>query len=89
MPGAGTLTLTESYSNSWQAISAGVQLERGKSDYGLPTFRATEGGEVFFLHDGTKRRAWISIFIIALITTVIMALPGGRRRREMSDRELA
>ena len=88
-PGAGTLTLTESYSSSWQAIAAGVQLEREKSKYGLPTFKVTEGGEVFFLHDGTKRRAWISIFIIAFVTTVIMALPGGRRRREMSDQELA
>ena len=88
-PGAGTLTLTESYSDSWQAIASGVQLDREKSEFGLPTFRVSEGGEVFFLHDGTKRRAWISIFIIAFTTTVIMALPGGRRRREMSDQELA
>jgi GT2 family glycosyltransferase len=88
-PGAGTLTLTENYSSAWQAIASGIQLDRGKSDFGLPTFKVTQAEEVFFLHDGTKRRAWISIFVIAFVTTLIMALPGGRRRREMSDQELA
>ena len=88
-PGPGTITLTENYSQSWQALSQGVRLERSRSEYGLPQFKVFEGGEVVFLHDGTLRRAWLSIFLISLVTAIVMALPGGRRRREMSDREVA
>jgi hypothetical protein len=55
----------------------------------LPQFKVYEGGEVVFLHDGTLRRAWLSIFIITLTTVIVMALPAGRRRREMPDREVS
>lgn len=88
-PSSGTVTLTESYSDAWQAIASGVQLDRSESKYGLPTFTVKAPGEVLFIHDGTKRRAWISLFIIAFVTTIVMALPAGRRRREMSDQELS
>jgi hypothetical protein len=89
VPGSGTLTLTENFSRSWRALAQGIKLEKNKSEYGLPQFKVTEGGEVIFLHDGTYRRAWISIFLITLVTVIVMALPAGRRRREMSDKELA
>jgi len=89
VPGPGTVTLTESYSQSWQALSQGVRLERSISEFGLPQFKATEAGEVIFLHDGTSRRAWLSIFLIGLVTAIVMALPAGRKRRELSDREVA
>jgi hypothetical protein len=88
-PGPGTITLTESYSQSWQALNKGVRLERSQNEYGLPQFKATESGEVVFLHDGTIRRAWLSLFLIALVTSIVMALPAGRKRRELSDREVA
>ena len=88
-PGPGTITLTESYSQSWQALNKGVRLERSQNEYGLPQFKATESGEVAFLHDGTIRRAWLSLFLIALVTSIVMALPAGRTRRELSDREVA
>jgi GT2 family glycosyltransferase len=88
-PGFGTITLTENFSGSWQALSNGVQLERSINEYGLPQFKVLEAGEIDFLHDGTGRRAWISLFLIVLVTSVVMALPSGRRRREMLDRELA
>lgn len=88
-PGAGTITVTENYSDSWQALADGVQLERSISEYGLPQFKVINAGEIDFLHDGTGRRAWISLFLITLVTSIIMALPAGRRRREMSDSELA
>jgi hypothetical protein len=88
-PGPGTITLTESYSQSWQALYQGVRLERSQNEYGLPQFKATEAGEVVFLHDGTIRRAWLSLFLIALVTSIVMALPAGRKRRELSDREVA
>ncbi len=88
-PGPGTITLTENYSQSWQALQNGVRLQRSQSDFGLPQFKVIEPGEVVFLHDGTIRRAWLSIFLITLVTTIVMALPAGRRRRELSDSEVS
>ena len=88
-PGPGTITLTESYSRGWQALADGVRLERSKSEYGLPEFKVFKSGEVVFLHDGTSRRAWLSLFLIALVTSIVMALPAGRTRRELSDSEVS
>ncbi len=89
VPRAGILTITEHYSKSWQALQDGVRLEKVKNDLGIPEFKVSIPGEVLLLHDGTIRRAWISLFLITLISSIVMALPSGRRRREMSDRELS
>jgi hypothetical protein len=62
---------------------------RTQSEVGLPQFKVLQGGEVLFLHDGTSRRAWLSLFLIVLVTTIVMALPAGRKRRELEDREVA
>jgi hypothetical protein len=88
-PGAGTLTLTENYSQGWQALASGVRLDRSENEFGLPQFKVFEAGEVIFLHDGTSRRAWLSIFLISLVTTIVMALPAGRKRRELADSEVS
>lgn len=88
-PGPGTITLTENYSQGWQALADGVRLERTQSEFGLPQFKVFNGGEVVFLHDGTSRRAWLSLFLIALVTSIVMALPAGRKRRELSDSEVS
>lgn len=88
-PGPGTITLTENYSQGWQALSGGVRLERSNNEFGLPQFKVYKAGEIVFLHDGTSRRAWLSLFLIALVTTVVMALPAGRKRRELEDSEVA
>ena len=89
VPGPGTVTLTENYSQGWQALADGVRLERSESEYGLPKFRVFNAGEVVFLHDGTSRRAWLSLFLISLVTTIVMALPAGRTRRELADSEVS
>jgi hypothetical protein len=89
VPGPGTITLTDAFSNSWQALANGSQLERSANQYRLPTFTVNEAGEVLILHDGTNRRAWISLFLITLVTTVVMAAPAGRRRREISEKEIS
>jgi GT2 family glycosyltransferase len=89
VPGPGTITLTDTFSNSWQALADGSQLERSTNQYQLPTFTTKEAGEVLIFHDGTNRRAWISFFIIALVTTIVMAAPAGRRRREISEKEIS
>jgi len=85
----GTVTLTENFSNGWRLYQDGYRSARIKDQNGLPTFEVTNGGEISVFHDGTFRRAWISFFLIALVTTIVLALPGGRRKREISDQELA
>ena len=89
VPGPGTITLTENYSQGWQALADGIRLERSQNEYGLPQFKVFNGGEVVFLHDGTSRRAWLSLFLISLVTTIVMALPAGRKRRELADSEVS
>jgi hypothetical protein len=89
VPAPGTITLTENYSRAWQILQDGYRLEKVKDENGLPTFAVTAGGHISIIHDGTVRRAWISFFIIVLVTTVVLALPSGRRKREMSELELA
>lgn len=85
----GTLTLTESYSRQWQIFADGVRLPKLKDANGLPAFAVGTAGQISVIHDGTIRRAWISFFIIILVTLIVLALPGGRRKSEMSPEELA
>ena len=85
----GELTLTENYSQGWRAMQDGSRLERKRSVDGMPVFTVTEPGLVTLMYDGTSRRAWISIQTIVLVTVIVLALPAGRRRREIEDAELA
>ena len=89
VPAPGTISLAETYSDAWQVFQNGYRLAKVEDANGLPTFEVTEAGEVSIIHDGRARRAWISIFIIALVTLIVLALPGGRRRAEISDKEIA
>ena len=86
---AGTLILTETYNRSWQVLENGYRLDRNKSEQGLPTFTVTEPGEISLIHDGTIRRGWLSLQLILLVIVLVMALPAGRRKSEISERELA
>ena len=85
----GELTLTENYSQGWRAMQDGSRLERKRSAVGMPVFTVTEPGTVTLIYDGTSRRAWISFQTIVLVTVMVLALPAGRRRREIEDAELA
>jgi GT2 family glycosyltransferase len=89
LPSAGTLILTETYNHSWQVLQDGFRLERSKNELGLPTFKVEQPGEISLIHDGTIRRGWISLQLILFTTLFVLALPGGRRKREISDKELA
>jgi predicted transcriptional regulator len=51
-------------------------------------FKISEPGEFSLTHDGTNRKAWISIQLIALISVIVLALPAGRRKREVPLKEL-
>ena len=89
VPGPGSITLTETYDRSWQILENGYRLDRVISEHGLPQFAVTESGEISLIHDGTTRRAWLSLQLISWALIVILALPAGRRKREISEKELA
>lgn len=87
-PGAGTLTLAENYDNSWQVIQNGKQMVRSKSSYGLPQFTVQQAGEFSLIHDGTSRRAWLSLEMIIFLSVLLMIIPSGRRRGQIALAEL-
>jgi hypothetical protein len=89
IPTAGTLVLTETYNRSWQIVQNGYRLERDKNEQGLPVFSVTEPGEISLIHDGTVRRGWLSLQLIFFVVVLVMALPAGRRKSEISEKELA
>ena len=88
-PSAGTLILTETYNRSWQVLENGYRLDRNKNEQGLPTFTVTEPGEISLIHDGTIRRGWLSLQLIFFVIVLVMALPAGRRKSDISEKELA
>ena len=89
VPSEGTVTVTEAYDRSWQILENGYRLSRTENELGLPIFSATEAGEISLIHDGTIRRAWLSLGVIIWVVVIILALPAGRRKREISEKELA
>ncbi len=89
VPEPGTVTITENFSNGWRIYQDGFRSARIQDVNGLPTFEVTNAGEITAFHDGTSRRAWISFFVIVLVTVVVLALPAGRRKREISEKVLA
>ena len=85
----GVVTLTENYSRSWHLVQNGERLTRIKSELSLPQFAVEEAGPVLLIYDGSVRRGWISLHFIFLLTFALFAAPSGRRKREISERELA
>ena len=89
VPSAGVVHLAEKYDQSWRLLLDGrpIPLERSTDD--LPIFTIPQSGQVALSHDGTLRRALISIELITLIVALVMALPAGRRRRDIATAEVA
>jgi len=86
--GAGLILLAEKYDKSWHLVLNGKPVPLQEHPFGIPIFEIQEQGEILLTHDGTNRRAWISLQLIALISTIVLALPAGRRRREVPLEEL-
>lgn len=89
VPGPGVITLTENYDLGWQILQNGLRLERSQNEAGLPQFKVLEAGEFTLIHDGTLRRGALSLQFIAWVVLIILALPAGRRKREISEMELS
>lgn len=89
VPAAGTVTLAEKYDSRWRLIFNGISIPLQKSVSGLPQFSVPGPGDISISHDGTVRRGLLSIQLLALLTVVVLALPAGRRRREVPIEEMA
>ena len=87
-PSAGIISLAENFDSSWQIIKNGTRLVHTRSEYGLSKFQSLESGEFSLIHDGTTRRGWLALQMIVLLVTLVMALPAGRRKKEISVEEL-
>jgi len=86
--GPGLITVAEKYDKRWHMLLDGTQIPIQHSQGDLPVFTATHGGHVVILFDGTIHRALISLQFLSLIVVIVMALPWGRRRREVPIEEL-
>jgi predicted transcriptional regulator len=88
VPGEGVILLAEKFDTSWQLLLNGKVVPLEQHPFGIPSFKIAEPGEISLTHNGTSRRGWISIQIIALLTAIVLALPAGRKRREVPLEEL-
>ena len=80
----GTITIAERFDKGWKLIVNGTSVELQQSPIGLPYFDVAEIGPISLIHDGTAHRALISLQMIAFLVVLVLALPAGRRRRELS-----
>ena len=85
---SGTIIIAESFDKSWRLLLNGVAVPLEQNEFGLPVFKIAQPGEVLITHDGTARRGWISLQLIVIISVIILALPAGRRRKEVPLEEL-
>ena len=85
VPSAGTIQLAEKYDQSWRLLLDGRPIPLQQSSSGLPFFTIPQGGQITLSYDGTLHRALLSVEMICLIVAVVMALPAGRRRRDLTD----
>ena len=79
---SGIVRLAENYDRGWQMISNGKVVKKYRNGNNLPEFKIEEAGDYLLIHDGTARRGWLSLQIIFILTALVMALPGGRRKRD-------
>jgi hypothetical protein len=86
--GAGTITLAEKYDTNWRLLLDGQSVPLHRSVAGEPEFLASDSGKVLLSYDGTAHRALLSLQFIALLLTLVMALPYGRTRNEVPLEEL-
>ena len=85
---SGVVTLAEKYDRSWRLIDNGVVVPLQHATSGLPIFTVPLPGKITILFDGTAHRGLISLELLTLLISVVMALPSGRRRRQVPLEEL-
>ena len=85
---AGTISLAEKYDRSWRLLINGASVPLQHADNGLPIFTIPTSGKVSLLFDGTAHRGLISLELMTLLVAIVMALPSGRRKRQVPLEEL-
>jgi GT2 family glycosyltransferase len=86
---AGVVTLAERFDGRWKMLLNSRPVPLSTSIEGLPQFEVVEPGEFLLFHDGTARRGWLSLQVIALLIALILATPARRRRSEVPIEELS
>jgi GT2 family glycosyltransferase len=87
--GPGVFILTEKFDERWKLVINGELIPLTRTANGVPRFVALEAGDFFLFHDGTSRRAWVSLQILTFSALVFLALPSRRRRSQMRVEELS
>ena len=80
--------MAEKFDSNWQLLLDGKLIKASENQYGLPEFKIPSKGNISLVHNGTSRRDWVSLQLILIITVIILALPSGRKRREVPLEEL-
>jgi len=88
IPGAGTISLTEKFDSRWRLLHNGQLIPITITENETPFFKVSEAGDILLYHDGTERRGWISLQLIFLMTTIVLAAPARRRRSQVPIEEL-
>jgi GT2 family glycosyltransferase len=84
----GKISLGEKFDSGWKLLLNGQPTVISQNVNGVPQFLLNQTGTINLLHDGTKRRAVVSLELIALLTVIVLSLPAGRRRSEVPIEEL-
>jgi GT2 family glycosyltransferase len=84
----GTILLAEKYDDAWKLLLNGENIDLVKSEFGIPAFVISMPGDISLIHDGSARRGWVSLQLIAVLTLIVLALPAGRKRKEVPLEEL-
>jgi hypothetical protein len=84
----GTILLAEKYDNAWKLLLDGRTVPLSKNQSGQPAFVIDKPGELSLVHDGTARRGWVSLQLISVLALIVLALPAGRKRKEVPLEEL-
>jgi len=84
----GKISLGEKSDSGWHLLLNGASVPMSNNINGVPQFVLSEPGTITLTHDGTRRRALVSLELIALLTVIVLSLPAGRRRSEVPIEEL-
>ena len=86
--GIGEVVVTEKFDSGWRLLLDGQKTERVHGNDGLPHFKILHPGHVIVVHESALHRAMLSFQFLGIMIVVVMALPAGRRRRDVPIEEL-
>jgi glycosyltransferase involved in cell wall biosynthesis len=84
----GIVLIAEKYDQNWRLLLDGQRIPLQRSSNGLPVFTIPHSGHIIVLYDATLHRGLLSLQLIALLAVIVLALPAGRRKREIALEEL-